>query len=104
MTASPTAEAKAADGDDRRRRDEHGEGHGDAAGHGGRGQVPDRRGRDRGQSARTGKITLTAEVTGTPKLALATADQRLDVTGQVRHEQRIPMVVGNTGTAPLDAT
>ena len=33
-----------------------------------------------------GQIELTAEVTGTPKLALATADQRLDVSGPL--EQR----------------
>jgi uncharacterized membrane protein len=48
-----------------------------------------------------GKITLTAEVTGAPKLALSTADQRLDVKGQSDTVHRIPMVLANTGTADL---
>jgi len=50
----------------------------------------------------TGKVELTAEVTGAPKLALQTADQRLDVKGHADREQRVPMIVSNTGTAPLD--
>ncbi len=49
----------------------------------------------------TGKIELTAEVTGSPKLTLQTADQRLDVSGRSNSEKRIPMIVSNTGTAPL---
>ncbi len=51
----------------------------------------------------TGHIELTAEVTGTPKLALTTADQRLDASGHSGHETRIPMIVSNSGTADLDA-
>jgi uncharacterized membrane protein len=48
-----------------------------------------------------GKISLTAEVTGSPKLVLSTADQRLDVKGQSDTVHRIPMVLANTGTADL---
>lgn len=51
----------------------------------------------------TGHIDLTAEVTGTPKLNLTTADQRLDASGRSGHETRIPMIVSNSGTADLDA-
>ncbi len=50
----------------------------------------------------TGSIDLTAEVTGAPKLALTTADQRLDVTGRANTEKRVPLIVTNSGTAPLD--
>jgi uncharacterized membrane protein len=50
----------------------------------------------------TGQIQLTAEVTGTPKLELATADQRLDVSGSSNSEHRIPLIVANTGTATLE--
>ncbi len=50
----------------------------------------------------TGKIELTAEVTGAPKLTLQTADQRLDVSGHADSEQRVPMIISNTGTAPLE--
>ena len=50
----------------------------------------------------TGKIELTAEVTGAPKLALATADQRLDASGHANTEKRVPMIVSNTGTAALE--
>ena len=35
-------------------------------------------------------------------MALATADQRLDVTGRSDSEHRIPLIVANTGTAPLE--
>jgi uncharacterized membrane protein len=49
----------------------------------------------------TGNIALTAEVTGTPKLTLSTADQRLDASGHAGHEQRIPLIVANSGTADL---
>lgn len=48
-----------------------------------------------------GALTLTAEVVGTPVLQLATADDRLNVSGQANSEKRIPMVVANTGTAEL---
>jgi uncharacterized membrane protein len=50
----------------------------------------------------TGKIDLTAEVTGAPKLELATADQRLDVKGHANSEHRVPMILSNSGTAPLE--
>jgi uncharacterized membrane protein len=50
----------------------------------------------------TGQIQLTAEVTGTPKLELATADQRLDVSGSSNSEHRIPLIIANTGTATLE--
>ncbi|MET0146462.1 MAG: NEW3 domain-containing protein [Ilumatobacteraceae bacterium] len=50
----------------------------------------------------TGNIELTAEVTGTPKLDLATSDQRLDVSGHADSEKRVPMVISNSGTAPLE--
>jgi uncharacterized membrane protein len=48
-----------------------------------------------------GAVALTAEVVGTPVLQLATADERLNVSGQANSEQRIPLVVANTGTAEL---
>ena len=50
----------------------------------------------------TGKIELTAEVTGTPQLELTTADQRLDVSGSSNSEHRIPLIIANTGTATLE--
>jgi len=53
------------------------------------------------QTGARGALTLTAEVVGTPKLQLATADDRLNVTGQANSEKRIPMIVANTGTAEL---
>ena len=49
----------------------------------------------------TGKIELTAQITGAPVLQLATADQRLDVSGRSNSEHRIPMIVANTGTGDL---
>jgi uncharacterized membrane protein len=49
----------------------------------------------------TGKIDLTAEVTGAPKLTLQTADQKLNTSGPANSEKRIPMIVSNTGTAAL---
>ncbi len=49
----------------------------------------------------TGKIELTAEVTGAPKLTLQTADQKLNVSGSANSEKRVPMIVSNTGTAAL---
>jgi uncharacterized membrane protein len=50
----------------------------------------------------TGKIELTAEVTGTPQLELTTADQRLDVSGSSNSEHRIPLIIANSGTATLE--
>jgi uncharacterized membrane protein len=49
----------------------------------------------------SGKIELTAEVTGAPKLQLQTADQKLNAAGPANSEKRIPMIVSNTGTASL---
>ena len=50
----------------------------------------------------SGHVTLTAEVTGTPKLTASTADQRLDVSGRTNTEKRVPIIVANSGTAPLE--
>jgi uncharacterized membrane protein len=50
----------------------------------------------------SGTISLTAEVTGTPELTLATADQRLDVSGGAGDQKRLSMVIANTGTAVLE--
>lgn len=50
----------------------------------------------------TGSIQLTAQVTGTPTLSLATADQRLDTSGHAGSEKRLPLIVANTGTAALE--
>lgn len=50
----------------------------------------------------TGTISLEADVTGTPTMAMSTADQRLDAKGKSDTEERIPLIVGNTGTAPLE--
>ncbi|HEX6659670.1 MAG TPA: NEW3 domain-containing protein, partial [Ilumatobacter sp.] len=49
----------------------------------------------------SGAIDLIAEVTGTPMLEFATADQRLNVSGQANQTKRIPMLLANSGTAPL---
>ncbi len=49
----------------------------------------------------TGKIELTAEVSGSPKLALQTADQKLNTSGTANAEKRVPMIVSNTGTSAL---
>jgi uncharacterized membrane protein len=56
-----------------------------------------------GANGASGTLTLEADVVGTPKLAISTADQRLDVTGPSNKEHRIPMIVSNTGTAELDS-
>ena len=56
-----------------------------------------------GANGGKGAIELEAQVTGTPELALGTADERLDVSGSADHEKRIPMIVANTGSAPLEA-
>lgn len=50
-----------------------------------------------------GNLQLTAEVVGTPTLQFGTADQRLDVSGTANKQRRIPMVVANTGSAPLES-
>ena len=49
----------------------------------------------------SGKIELTAEVSGSPKLALQTADQKLNTSGTANAEKRVPMIVSNGGTAAL---
>jgi uncharacterized membrane protein len=54
-------------------------------------------------SGGSGNLELTAEVTGSSKLAVATADQRLNFSGKANSEKRVTMVVGNTGTAAVDA-
>jgi uncharacterized membrane protein len=56
-----------------------------------------------GENGASAGITLEAIVEGTPQLALATADERLDVSGEANREQRIPMIVANTGSAPLES-
>jgi uncharacterized membrane protein len=50
----------------------------------------------------SGQMQLTAEVTGSPKLAVTTADQRLNFSGHANSEKRVTIVVGNSGTAPVD--
>jgi uncharacterized membrane protein len=52
-------------------------------------------------SGATGSIELTAEVAGTPKLQIATADERLNVEGRANKVKRVPIIVSNSGTAPL---
>ncbi len=54
-------------------------------------------------SGDSGSFQLTAEVTGSSKLAVATADQRLNFSGQANSEKRVTLVVGNSGTAAVDA-
>lgn len=49
-----------------------------------------------------GKIELQAEVSGTPTLAVSTSDQKLNVSGKSDSVKRIPLIVANTGTAPLE--
>lgn len=56
-----------------------------------------------GANGARGSITLQAEVVGTPKLALGTADERLDVSGRADAEKRVPMIISNSGTGPLEA-
>jgi uncharacterized membrane protein len=51
----------------------------------------------------TGSLQLTAEVTGSAKLEVATADQRLNVSGKANHEKRVTLVLGNSGSASLKA-
>jgi uncharacterized membrane protein len=54
-------------------------------------------------SGASGALELTAEVTGSSKLAVATADQRLNFSGKANSEKRVTLVVGNSGTAAVDA-
>ncbi len=56
-----------------------------------------------GANGATGTVTLEAVVQGTPQLALGTADQRLNVSGKANTEKRVPMIIANTGTAPLES-
>ena len=49
----------------------------------------------------SGQLKLQAEVTGTPQLSLATADQRLNVTGRSGTTKRVPLIVANSGSAAL---
>lgn len=51
----------------------------------------------------TGSIELTAQVTGTAQLELATADGQLNASGQAGDTSSETLVVANTGTAPLEA-
>ncbi len=51
----------------------------------------------------SGSMQLTAEVTGSSKLDVATADQRLNVSGKANSEKRVTLVVSNSGTAALQA-
>lgn len=50
-----------------------------------------------------GTVQLEAEIVGTPALNLTTADERLNVSGEANTEKRIPLIVSNTGTAPLES-
>jgi len=50
-----------------------------------------------------GSIDLTAEVTGAAKLDLATADQRLNLSGNADSTSKETILVENSGTAPLDS-
>ena len=54
-------------------------------------------------SGASGSFQLTAEVTGSSKLDVATADQRLNFSGNANSAKRVTLVVGNTGTAAVDA-
>lgn len=49
----------------------------------------------------SGSMQLTAEVSGSSKLDVATADQRLNISGTANHEKRLTLVVSNSGTAAL---
>ena len=57
-----------------------------------------------GANGATGKIQLTAEVTGMGKLDLATTDERLNLSGHANRTSRETLVVTNTGTAALTAS
>jgi uncharacterized membrane protein len=49
----------------------------------------------------SGTIELTAEVAGTPVLELSSADERLNASGEAGQTERVPLIVSNSGTAPL---
>ena len=50
----------------------------------------------------TGKIELTAEVTGLAEAGAADGRPAARRVGHADTEKRVPMIVSNTGTAPLD--
>jgi uncharacterized membrane protein len=52
-------------------------------------------------SGATGSVELTAQVTGTPAVELTTSDQRLDTSGKADTEKRLPLIISNSGTAEL---
>ena len=54
-------------------------------------------------SGASGQMQLTADVTGSSKLGISTADQRLNISGNANSEKRVTLVVANTGTAAVDA-
>jgi uncharacterized membrane protein len=51
----------------------------------------------------SGSLQLTAQVAGSSKLDVSTADQRLNFSGTANTEKRVPIVIGNSGTAALDS-
>ncbi|MEZ5256217.1 MAG: NEW3 domain-containing protein [Ilumatobacteraceae bacterium] len=53
-------------------------------------------------SGATGTIKLTANVTGRAQLAVATSDERLDMSGPSNSARTETLVVTNSGTAPLE--
>lgn len=54
-------------------------------------------------SGARGSIELTAEVTGSPKLELTTADSRLNASGEANSTTRVPLIVANSGSAALES-
>jgi uncharacterized membrane protein len=56
-----------------------------------------------GANGASGTFGLEAQVVGTPQLALGTADDRLNVTGSAGSDKRIPLIIANTGTAPMES-
>jgi uncharacterized repeat protein (TIGR01451 family) len=54
-----------------------------------------------GAAGGQGSIQLTAQVTGTAKLEMATSDQRLNLSGNADSTSKETIVVSNSGTAPL---
>jgi len=55
-----------------------------------------------GEAGGHGTIQLTAEVAGTGKLQVATADERLNLTGHSNSTTKETLIVANAGTAPLE--
>lgn len=53
-------------------------------------------------SGARGSIELSAEVSGSPRLELATADSRLNASGEANSTTRIPLIVANSGSAALE--